>query len=320
MTISCVPPQLYSDAKNSRDECLREREELLAANEKITVENNELKSELEIAREARKRIEEGGMSNARELQLLKEKYETLSRRNEELQRTYQAAISGSDTETRNLMDKLDGTRKDLYQKEDELNRLQIKLEQEREELTGLKMELDKNNTRLIELQRVIEERDKQAEALRQKISSALTGFENQGLTIKKENGKVYVSLEEKLLFPSGSTEVNPQGKIALGKLAGVLEQNRNINIMIEGHTDDVPVKPGSSYRDNWDLSVQRATSIIRILLDGGKIDPKRLTAAGRGEFIPVDPAKTENARQKNRRTEIILEPNLDEVFELLGKD
>ena len=134
----------------------------------------------------------------------------------------------------------------------------------------------------------------------------------------RKNGKVYVSLDEQLLFPSGSTDVDPRGKSALKKLAGVLEQNRDINIMIEGHTDDVPIIPGSKFKDNWDLSVSRATAIIRILLDGSSIDPKRLTAAGRGEYFPVDTRKTPDARQKNRRTEIILEPNLDEVFDLIG--
>ena len=126
-------------------------------------------------------------------------------------------------------------------------------------------------------------------------------------------------MEEKLLFGSGSTEVDPRGKTALKKLAAVLEQNPDINITIEGHTDDVPVIPGSKYADNWDLSVLRATSIIRILLDGSTIDPKRLTAAGRGQYQPVDPAKTSEARQKNRRTEIILTPNLDELFQILDQ-
>jgi chemotaxis protein MotB len=154
-------------------------------------------------------------------------------------------------------------------------------------------------------------------SLKRSVSEALTGFENQGLSVTQKNGKVYVSLDEKLLFPSGSTTVDPKGVAALKKLAGVLEKNPEISINIEGHTDDVPVIPGSNFRDNWDLSVLRATSIVRILLQGSSIDPKRLSVSGRGEFFPVDPSKTAEARQKNRRTEIILSPRLDELFKLI---
>jgi chemotaxis protein MotB len=143
------------------------------------------------------------------------------------------------------------------------------------------------------------------------------GFENQGLAVTQKNGKVYVSLEEKLLFKSGSTVVDPKGAAALKKLSGVLEQNPDINVMIEGHTDDVPVIAGSTYKDNWDLSVLRATSIVRILLDGSKINPERLTTAGRSQYQPVEPAKTAESRQKNRRTEIILSPKLDELYKLV---
>lgn len=319
LNMSCVPPQLYSETENEKNSCKQERDELFTENEKLSVKNTELKTKLELIEDENKSLEESGMDNVEELKALKGRYEQLDGRYNELQQSYQTAINGSDTETRKLMEQLDATQRNLYQREDQLNQLQTKLEKESEQLNHLKTELQQNNARLLELQRVIDQKDAQAEALKQKLSAALTGFENQGLTIIKKNGKVYVSLDEKLLFPSGSIEVDPRGKTALRKLASVLEQNREINIMIEGHTDDVPVIPGSHYEDNWDLSVQRATAIIRILLDGTSINPKRLTAAGHGEFYPVDPRKTEDARQKNRRTEIILEPNLDEVFELLEK-
>jgi chemotaxis protein MotB len=178
-------------------------------------------------------------------------------------------------------------------------------------------ELDRRNARLTELENVLNEQEAMVNSLKRSVSEALTGFENQGLTVTQKNGKVYVSLEEKLLFPSGSTAVDPKGIAALKKLAGVLEKNPEISINIEGHTDDVPVIPGSSFRDNWDLSVLRATSIVRILLQGSSIDPKRLTTSGRAEFFPVDPAKTAEARQKNRRTEIILSPKLENLFKLI---
>ena len=169
--------------------------------------------------------------------------------------------------------------------------------------------------RFIDLGEVIG--DRILDALRQKVADALMGFEGQGLTVTRKDGKVYVSLDEKLLFKSGSTVVDPNGVCALKQLAVVLAKNPDIDIMIEGHTDDVPFRKGSTVKDNWDLSVLRATSIVRILLDGSGIEPTRLTVAGRGEFLPVDSGQTTEARRKNRRTEIILSPDLSEVFKIL---
>ncbi len=316
---SCIPPKLFSDVERERDNCKNERDALIAENEKLGVENTELKAKLEITNESIKRLESSGMGNIEELNTMKASSDQLNKRYTELQQVHETLINGSDSEARSLMTKLESTQRDLYQREDQLNKIQQKIDNDRIELKRLKEELDKQNSKMIELQKIIDQKDAQADALKQKLSAALTGFENHGLTITKKNGKVYISLEEKLLFPSGSTEVDPQGRTALKKLAVVLEQNTNINITIEGHTDDVPVIPGSKYADNWDLSVQRATAIIRILLDGSSINPKRLTAAGRGEYFPLDTRKTPDARQKNRRTEIILEPNLDEVFNLLDQ-
>ena len=154
-------------------------------------------------------------------------------------------------------------------------------------------------------------------ALKNTVSNALLGFEGQGLTVTQRNGKVYVSLEEKLLFTSGSTSVDPNGVRALRQLAAVLATNDDISIMIEGHTDDVPFRKGSSIKDNWDLSVMRATSIVRILMSAADIDAERITVAGRGEYLPIDPGDNPEARRKNRRTEIILSPNLDELYKIL---
>jgi chemotaxis protein MotB len=316
---ACVPPKLFSEVETEKNNYKNEHEGLIADNEKLTVENTELKATIELNQEAVNRLKEEGLGSNEELNALKSHYDQLNKRFDELKQSQEALINGSDSETRNLMNKLDNTQRDLYQREDQLNQTEAKLEGDRAELERLKATLDQQNARMMELQKIIDEKDSQAEALKQKLSAALTGFENQGLTITKKNGKVYVSLEEKLLFPSGSTEVNSRGISALKKLAGVLEQNRDINITIEGHTDDVPVIAGSKYIDNWDLSTQRSTAIIRILLDGTTINPKRLTAAGRGEFYPIDSKKTSEARTKNRRTEIILEPNLDELFNLIDK-
>ena len=151
--------------------------------------------------------------------------------------------------------------------------------------------------------------------LRDKLIAALLGFDENELSVEVKNGKVYVSLSEQLLFKSGSIKVDPKGKQALVKLAAVLNKNPETNILVEGHTDDDPIK-STAIADNWDLSVLRATSIVRILKDN-KVDPKRIIAAGRGEHYPLDTNKTAAGKKKNRRTEIILSPKLEEIFKLL---
>ncbi len=156
-------------------------------------------------------------------------------------------------------------------------------------------------------------------ALKKAVSDALVGFENNGLTVTKKNGKVYVSMEEKLLFASGSTVVDSKGEGALKEIAKVLEKNADINVLIEGHTDNVPIS-GGAIKDNWDLSVLRATSVVRILTKHADIDPTRLTPAGRGPYLPVDNANSTDARRKNRRIEIILSPKLDELFKGIGEN
>jgi len=184
----------------------------------------------------------------------------------------------------------------------------------------LTFELDKRNARLAELEKILDAQKKIVQDLKNKVSDALLGFENNGLTVTMKNGKVYVSLDEKLLFKTASWDIDANGKNALKKLAGVLEKNPDIQITIEGHTDNVPYNPGSGQlKDNWDLSVKRATTVVRVLLEGTRIDPKRLTASGRGEFLPVDDRSTADARQKNRRTEIVLTPDLTELYKLIDK-
>ena len=202
-------------------------------------------------------------------------------------------------------------------KQDELKALEKKLDNKEKSLDNLNAELKKREERVNELEDILKRKDEAVNALKKKVTDALLGFEGKGLTITQKNGKVYVSLEESLLFASGSTSVEKKGESALIKLAKVLEENTDINILVEGHTDDVPMSGSGQIKDNWDLSVMRATSIVKILTKNSNIDPTRLTAAGRGEDMPLDPANTKEARAKNRRPEIILTPKLDELFKLL---
>jgi chemotaxis protein MotB len=185
-------------------------------------------------------------------------------------------------------------------------------------LDSLTIEIGKREARVKELEAALAAKDQALNDIRLKVKQALVGFEGNGLTIEQKNGKIYVSMEDKLLFSSGSTKVQPKGEEALKSISNVLAANTDINVMVEGHTDDVPMKGSGEIKDNWDLSVMRATSVAKILLQNKTIDPKRIVCAGRGEYLPIDTAKTPEARAKNRRTEIILTPKLDELLKVLG--
>ena len=204
---------------------------------------------------------------------------------------------------------LEGTQEELQRKEDSL-----KLREK--SITEMGEQLKLREEKVAELQRILDSKDSSAKALKETVTKALLGFNNNGLTVEQKNGKVYVSLEERLLFTSGSTVVDPKGEEALKQLGKVLEKDTDINVLIEGHTDNVPIK-GGAIKDNWDLSVMRATSVVRILTKNDKINPMRLTPAGRSEFLPIDSGNTAEARKKNRRIEVILTPKLDELLNVL---
>jgi chemotaxis protein MotB len=176
-------------------------------------------------------------------------------------------------------------------------------------------QLEAEQKRLWDLRKLLDQQRQAVENLRKKMSDALTGFNSNELQVFTKNGKVYVSLQENLLFPSGSAVVNAKGKQALATLAQVLNVNPDINVVVEGHTDSIPIH--GKYEDNWALSVARATSIVRLLTDTYHVDPTRVTASGRSKFEPVESNETAEGRQRNRRTEIILAPKLDELMQLL---
>ena len=185
-----------------------------------------------------------------------------------------------------------------------------------EDLDAKERLLSEREKTLHEMIQVIAKQDSITRNLNNILRNALLGFNSDELSVEIKDGKVYVSMSDKLLFQSGSSAVEDKGKDALKLLAGVLEKNSDIDILVEGHTDNVPIKT-SMYKDNWDLSVARATSIVRILTNDYKIVPTRLTASGKGEFFPKADNDTPEGRAKNRRTEIILSPKLDELMKLL---
>jgi chemotaxis protein MotB len=219
----------------------------------------------------------------------------LSTSYKDLQDKYNTLINQSLTQTDKLSKALAAKSEDLDAKE--------KLLSEREKT-------------LHDMIRVIAKQDSITRNLNNILRNALLGFNSDELSVEIKDGKVYVSMSDKLLFQSGSSAVEDKGKDALKLLAGVLDKNPDIDILVEGHTDNVPIKT-SVYKDNWDLSVARATSIVRILTNDYKIIPTRLTASGKGEFFPKADNDSVEGRAKNRRTEIILSPKLDELMKLL---
>jgi chemotaxis protein MotB len=200
----------------------------------------------------------------------------------------------------------------------EMQELLKKIQQSEESLQKKEDELRDKNKKYAELQQAMENQAAALALLKKKVADALVGFEGKGLSVIQKNGKVYVSVDEKLLFKSGKWDIEKPGLSALAEVSKVLEQNIDINIVVEGHTDNVKYSGTGTLVDNWDLSVKRATTVVRTLLKNTTIDPARITAAGRGEFIPLDTNTTNEGKQKNRRTEIILTPKFDELLDILN--
>ena len=185
------------------------------------------------------------------------------------------------------------------------------------EIAIKKTELEQRTDRITQLEQSIEEQKKALTALKEKLKTALLNFDGKGLTVEQRNGKVYVSMENKLLFQSGSWNVEAKGKLALRELANVLAENPDINILIEGHTDNVPLTPIGAITNNWDLSTKRATAVVSILLENNRVLPQNITAAGRSEYLPIASNQEAEGRAANRRIEVILSPSIEEFTELL---
>jgi chemotaxis protein MotB len=318
--ISCVPGKKFRELQNTSRQNMMDRDDFKTENLTLSMQNREIESKISaLEKEMSKSRQDLTLAEIErnkakdELNLISERYNSLQNAQEDL-------IKGNVSQTRKLLTELQAAQDNLRQKEDIMRQLEQSMDLKKVSLDELTLELEKKNSRLAELEKILDTQKRIVSDLKNKVSEALLGFENNGLTVTNKNGKVYVSLDEKLLFKTASWDIDANGRNALRKLAGVLEKNPNIQITIEGHTDNVPYNPGSGQlKDNWDLSVKRATTVVRVLLEGSKIRPGRLTAAGRSEYFPVEAGDTPDARQKNRRTEIILTPDLTELYELIDK-
>ncbi|HET6990991.1 MAG TPA: OmpA family protein [Bacteroidia bacterium] len=316
---TCVPARKYQEEQAKRVAAETERDKLKAENSDYATKSAELDRELTENKRQTMLLQNDTLGCGMRYRLLSSQYDQLTANYELLLKQNKDLMNRQTTENNQLVGKLNMSQEQLIQKEDSLKRMQMNLYSQKQSLDSLNAELKKREMRVMELQHALAEKDSAVANLLHKVDAALFGFKSQGLNYEIRDGKVYVSMNDKLLFASGSTVVQAGGVTALKALAKVLEQNTDISIMVEGHTDDLAYKGTGDMKDNWDLSVMRATSVTKILLSNGNIDPKRITAAGRGEYFPIDPAKTNDARAKNRRTEIILTPKLDEIFKVLNQ-
>jgi len=302
---SCVTKQKYNESQSDLAACKAEREKL--ASQKINLDNRvtELETAVERMKNQIRQLEADTTSLGSMRRDLNEAYKKMQSDYDELSSAYKSMSAGNKRDAEAMLARLQEAQANLDEKERELKQLSE--------------DLDKKSAKLIELQAILDKKDADVLALKEKIKSALQGFEGSGLEVYEKNGKVYVSMDEKLLFASGRFNIDDKGKDALRALAKVLEADAEISITVEGHTDNVPYSAASSaqIRDNWDLSVMRATTVVKTILEYGKINPERLTASGRSQYLPVDASDTKEARAKNRRTEIILTPRLDALFEVL---
>ena len=316
---ACVPARKFEDAQAMIEKLNAENKNCKDQSVTLTAQVEDLNKQVAQLTEARKDLVSDTTNYGIE-------YRKIMGMNKELNALYEKVIdqnktllTNSTNESQKYQGQLADKEKELNEKEKTLNELQASINQQKSELDQLKKDLDAKDAKVNELQSALAKNDSLMNALKNKISDALTGFEDAGdLKVYTKNGKVYVSLSEKLLFKSGSTVVDPKGKEALKKLSDVLNKNPDIRILVEGHTDNVPLSGSGTMKDNWDLSVLRATSVARILMSDGKVDAARVTASGRADTEPVASNDSAEGRAKNRRTEIILQPNLSEITNILG--
>lgn len=313
---SCVAPKLYNETKAKKEKCEKDNDALTAANLALTTKVGDMTSSVQELNNQVVELSKDTTNYGVELRKLRESYSQLNGTYQSLLKDGPASASNQEA-TKQLIRDLQKTQENLQAKEDQLRIKVNMLQNKKDSLDAMGNELRAKDARLEELEKLLSAKDSSVKALKNSVEKAMVGFKDKGLSIEMKNGKVYVMLEERLLFASASTEVDPKGVEALHELGKVLEKNPDINVLIEGHTDNVPMKGTGEIKDNWDLSVMRATSVVKIILSTAKVNPAHLTAAGRSQFAPIDNSNSVEGRKKNRRIEVILTPKLDEIFKVL---
>ncbi|MEN8248588.1 MAG: OmpA family protein [Bacteroidota bacterium] len=295
-------------SKKQFDELLTEKVKMEADLNEMNDKISQLEADIESLNESLSTTTSNRDVLEKELKEKKIALSDLQAEHDKLQGYYDNAVNNSSRLNRDLADQ-----------HNHLMALQKTLDQSKNENNLLADSLQKREQKVAELEQVLAETQKAVHNLKKTVSDALTSFGSDELTVEERNGRIYVSLSEKLLFKSGSAAVDPKGQKALAQLADAIKDSDDIYILVEGHTDNVPISSTSKYmQDNWDLSVMRATSIVKILENNG-VNSRNLTAAGRGEHFPVAMNDSKENKQLNRRTEIILTPDLSALFKVLSK-
>ena len=307
LSTSCVSKKIYNDLENKFAELKKENRTLADNNEDLTKSKNQLEadksklqSEYDKLKAERDKLLADFTASDKNLKTLQASYNALEKDSNE-------ALTANINKNRELLAKLEAKEKSMAAEQERLNKL--------------KAELDASSKRLSELEAYIAAKDASMKKLKETLSKSLKAFEGKGLTVEQRNGKVYVSMENKLLFGTGSWAVGAEGKTAVVAVGKVLADNPDISVLIEGHTDDDKIlgNIGGGIENNWDLSTKRATAIVNILSENKGIKKDNLTAAGRGEFAPLMSNDTPEGKAKNRRIEIILTPKLDEISKMLNE-
>ncbi|HIP32240.1 MAG TPA: hypothetical protein EYG86_05725 [Crocinitomicaceae bacterium] len=305
---SCVPANKYNELVEKEKLCSEELNKYKTSALNAQAEAADFKSKHSLLTKQVSQLKSDTTKLGADYRTMYAKYAKLAQINESLETTYNKLRLTGAKESAHLHSDLESKQIELQKKEDAL----LKLEKELLEKQALLVEREQ---RVNELETIIREQDEATQLLKSKVANALKGFANKGLKVEEKNGKIYVSLEAKLLFNSGSTSVETEGQEALIDLAKVLETEKDLEIIVEGHTDTDKMAGTKHPKNNWELSVLRSTSVIEIMLANSDINPTQLMAAGRSEFIPVDP----NDKAKNRRIEIIISPNLNALYEIIGR-
>jgi len=301
---SCVSKKVYEELESKYTK-------LQSRNQNLVGENDDLFSVTKKLEEANKQLKSSIDSLSTAKATLLDDVVALETRKQQLEASFNELSQSSSAA-------LDSKAAEILTLSQQLNDKETALIAENTRLENLQKELLSRSERIAQLENLMAAKEAKMQQLKTAVSNALQNFEGKGLTVHRKNGKVYVSMENKLLFGSGSWAVGNQGKQAVISLASVLKKNTDIEVLIEGHTDNVPYGGNNAISDNWDLSTKRATAIVRILVNNN-VKPARITAAGRGKYMPIDSNLTTQGKAKNRRIEVILAPNLDAINTLLAE-
>ena len=306
LSTSCVSKKIYNDLENKFADLKKENRKIADDNEDLTKVKNQLeldgtklKADYDKLKADNDKLQANYAATDKSLKTLQASYNALEKDSNE-------ALTANINKNRELLAQLEAKEKSLAAEQARLNKL--------------KADLEASSKRLSELESYIAAKDASMKKLKETLMKSLKAFDGKGLTVHEKDGKVYVSMENKLLFQTGSWAVNAEGKTAVVEVGKVLAQNPDLSVLIEGHTDDDKITGnlGGGIENNWDLSTKRATAIVTILSENNGVNKQNLTAAGRGEFAPLMSNDTQEGKSKNRRIEIILTPKLDEISKMLN--